>query len=177
MCFLIEARSRKDLSYMAAQARAETSCYDKLYMDVVPVLDRLCHLYKNFNYQILADNELPANLHALTDIVNGEIVIKESVYNRACEGHGRDRMTIAHEIGHFYTILQSNTPLQEIDCLDGYPAYRNPEWQAACMAAEFLAPSELIKDLTPVEISNSCGISLEAANNQWLNSQRLNYGR
>lgn len=66
------------------------------------LLDVLAEVFEDFSYEIVEDDELPLGTHADTDVLTGHIRIKQSVYNNACNGNGRDRMTIAHEIGHFF---------------------------------------------------------------------------
>ncbi len=73
-------------------------------MPIVELLDILTEIFKDFSYEIVDDTELPLIMHADTDVRTGHIRIKESVYERACNGEGRDRMTIAHEIGHYFTL-------------------------------------------------------------------------
>lgn len=144
-----------------------------MYFPIVDVLDVFSEIFKDFSYEIVEDCEMPYGVHADTDIKTGHIRIKESIYNRACEGEGRDRMTIAHEIGHYLTIcvcgykLQRNyNPDKEI------PAYNNPEWQAKCFAGELMIPAHLVRKMNAVEICMKCGVSLDAANVQWNHLQK-----
>ena len=51
-------------------------------------------LFDDFNYEVVEDKVLSKKVHADTDIRTGHIRIKESVYEGACNGEGRDRMTI-----------------------------------------------------------------------------------
>ena len=102
--YIVEAKSRNDLRALANILRKRLRINDYLRVPIVEILDILPEIFDNFNYEIVPDNELPAGTHADTDIRTGHIRIKESVYDRACDGEGRDRMTIAHEIGHYFTL-------------------------------------------------------------------------
>lgn len=96
--------SRKEIRAFAKQLRKMLGLEGTLWIPVVELLDILADKLPGFNYEIVPDNELPDDTHACTDTSNGLIRIKESVYEGACDGKGRDRMTIAHEIAHFFLI-------------------------------------------------------------------------
>lgn len=113
--------------------------------------------------EIVEDQALPGKYAAYYPQSN-LLKIRESVYLGACAGNGRDRFTIAHELGHFF--LHHNVPLdfaREDSPYQKVPAYRNPEWQANTFASEFLMPHDLIQGMSPKEVAQACGTSLEAA--------------
>lgn len=101
---MVEAKSRTDLRKLARILRDHLHLSDVLYFPIVELLDVLTELFDDFNYEIVEDNAMQKKVHADTDIRTGHIRIKESVYEGACAGEGRDRMTIAHEIGHYFTL-------------------------------------------------------------------------
>ena len=127
------------------------------------MLDVLSELFDDFSYEIVSDNELPSNTHADIDIRTGHIRIKESVYERACNGEGRDRMTIAHEIGHYFTLCFCGFKLQRNFSRSKVQTYKDPEWQAKCFAGEFMISKRLTKSMSPFEIVQACGVSFDAA--------------
>ena len=43
------------------------------------------------------------------------------------------------------------------------PAYLNPEWQANAFAGELLAPYDVIQGKSLMEISNTFGVTVDAA--------------
>lgn len=134
---------------------------------IVELLDILSEVLENFSYEIVPDDALPSDTHADIDILTGHIKIKETVYERACDGEGRDRMTIAHEIGHFFTICFCGFKLQRNFDNKPVPAYKDPEWQAKCFAGELMIPYHLVKDMSPKEIEKVCGVSADAATYQY----------
>lgn len=105
----------------------------------------------------------PTNVHADTDVIHHHIRIKESVYDGAINGNGRDRMTIAHEIGHYLTLCFYGFKFQRNFKKEKIPAYKSPEWQAKCFAGELLVDYELMKNKTIAEIEELCGVSHAAA--------------
>ena len=101
--YIVEPKSREDLRYLANILRSRLRLENTLWVPIVEILDVLPELFDDFSYEIVPDSEFPVSIHADTDVRTGHIRIKESIYERACDGEGRDRMTIAHEIGHYFT--------------------------------------------------------------------------
>ena len=168
MDYLVEGKSRKELRALAYSLREHLGLTEALYFPVVETPDVLEEIIDKFSYEIVEDDELPISVHAETDVVTGHIKIKDSVYNRAAQGEGRDRMTIAHEIGHFFTICVCGFKLQRnFDENAVVPPYRRPEWQAKCFAGELMVPAHLIDGLTPLNIAEKCGVSESAASFQY----------
>lgn len=164
--YIVESKSRKELRRLAMTLRKHLGLENELWIPIVELLDVLCEIFAGFSYEIVGDNELPGGTHAETDIRTGHIIIKESVYERACNGEGRDRMTIAHEIGHYFTLcfcdfsLQRNFKRQEVK------PFNDPEWQAKCFAGEFMVAHHLTGDMSVSEIVEACGVSIDAADYQ-----------
>ena len=102
---------------------------------------------------------------------HGEIIpsenrirIREDVYERACNGYGRDRLTMAHELGH---LLLHRVELITLAREDGdIPPYKDPEWQANAFAGELLGLYEYIKDMSIIDIASHYGITEKAASIQ-----------
>lgn len=165
--YIVESKSREDLRRLARVLREFLGLENELWIPIVELLDVLSEIFSDFSYEIVRDIELPSDTHAETDIRTGHIRIKESVYLRACNGEGRDRMTIAHEIGHYFTLcfcgfsLQRNFKRQEVK------SYNDPEWQAKCFAGEFMVAHHLTGNMDVTQIVEACGVSNEAAKYQY----------
>lgn len=118
-------------------------------------------------YDIVDDAEwnqcFGVNEHAEYNLVTRTISIKESVYNHAIAGYGRDRFTIAHEIAHALLLDDSELKVAKIRGKQAIPLFRNPEWQADCLAGELLMPYHKCKNMTVTEIAETCQVSLDAA--------------
>lgn len=165
--YLVEAKSRKDLRNLARVLRKTLRLENILYFPVVELLDIMTIIFPDFSYDIVPDDELPINRHADTDIRTGHIRIKETVYLRACKGEGRDRMTITHEMSHYFTLYFCEFKLERNFNHRQIPAYRDPEWQAKCLAGELMVPFDLAKGMCPELIASQCGVSLDAARVQY----------
>ena len=165
--YVVEAKSRRQLRSLASILRKHLGLENELYFPVVELLDVMYEIFPRFSYEIVLDSTFPPNVHADTDVMNHHIRIKESVYNGAAEGNGRDRMTIAHEIGHYFTLCFCGFQFQRNFKKDAVPAYRSPEWQAKCFAGELLIDFNLVYNMQPYEIVDKCGVSYEAAYYQY----------
>jgi hypothetical protein len=96
------------------------------------------------------------------------ITVKRSVCDRAAMGVGRDRMTLAHELGHGvmhhsapkfrHTGATGPTDLSKVS------AYESAEHQAKIFAAAFLIHDDVAAELSSaLDISVEFGVSLQAA--------------
>ena len=161
--YIVETKSREELRDLAYAMREALGLKDALWFPIVETLDVLADVIAGFSYEIVEDDALPTGVHADTDIRTGHIRIKESVYNGACDGQGRDRMTIAHELGHYLTLCWCGFKLQRNFNNEYVIAPNDPEWQAKCFAGELLVPHHLTKGMDRYDIAVECGVSLEAA--------------
>lgn len=152
-----------DLRRLAKKIREMLDLKNELYFPIVEVLEILHKFDEDAHYEIVEADELEENEHAVTDIVTKTIKIREDVYEGACNGVGRDRMTIAHEFAHFITLCVCGFRLaRSFDDFD-VPPYRDPEWQAKCLAGELMIDSDLVKEMSWSEVTEQCGVSYDAA--------------
>jgi hypothetical protein len=124
---------------------------------------------KKLVFLVVDDEELGA-VDAKTESSKGTVTItcKRSVRNRAEMGVGRDRMTLAHELGH--AVLHHGTPMFRLFGAAGTTnlaqesAYTSAEHQAKVFAAAFLIHDEDAAKMSDAhEISVEFGVSLQAA--------------
>lgn len=165
--YMVEPKSHDDLRNLALQFRKLLHLEDELYFLIVELLDVMTEIFDDFNYEVVEDNVFSENVHTDTDIKTGLIRIKESVYEGACNGEGRDRMTIAHEIGHYFTICVCGFKLTRNFSEKRIPVFQDPEWQAKCFAGELMVAAHLVKGMNEYEIAKRCGVSCDAAHVQY----------
>ena len=152
---------------IARQFRKILGIKEKSPVDILSVLEIAMPLIDTeFNYSVRKKADMEVDAHADTDHDNSEIVILDEIYNRTIEGHGRDRLTIAHEIGHYILHNKQMCVLTRVYAGETVKTYEDPEWQADAFAGEFLCPAEVAKDLTVNEIVARYGISEKAAKMQ-----------
>ena len=163
----VEAKSRSDLRRFAEKIRNILSLNDTMYFPIVEILELLHIFDEDAHFEIVEPNELQRGEHAVTDIVHKVIKIRNDVYEGACKGNGRDRMTIAHEFSHFITLCIFGFQLaRSFDDNVEIPAYCDPEWQAKCLAGELMIPAKLAKGKSVAYIAEKCGVSCDAASFQ-----------
>lgn len=116
----------------------------------------------DFHYEIKPIHEMP-NQVGLAQPSENRILIREDAYEGAVDGVGQHRFTIAHEIGHYLMHKKGVVSLARNEDNMFIPAYKQPEWQANTFAAELLAPPHIIRGMSPEEIRDKCGVSLQVA--------------
>lgn len=164
--YSVEPRSRSDLRRLAKSIRQVLGYENQLNFPIVDLLDVFEETLEGFTYSVVPDDELPPNKHADTNVYTGEIRIKESVYEGARRGNGRDRMTIAHEFAHFMTLCFLGFKLSRTVSGGRLRAYEDPEWQAKCLAGELMVPYDLVAGMDAAEVAMKCGVSESAAEYQ-----------
>lgn len=124
-------------------------------IDIMALLE---HRHQNFS--VVPDSELKGVL-GLT-LPSGKIRLRESVYEGAYDGNGRDRFTVAHEIGH--GIMHRNYIGLARPADSTTKTYCKSEWQANEFAGRLLLPDiylEKHKHKPFYEIAEMYGVSLE----------------
>lgn len=158
--------SRNDIRHIVREIRRGIQLEYTLYFPIVRFLENILPLLiPDFQLEIVPRNEM-GNKHGETYPSKNLIRIREDVYLNAINGSGRDRLTIAHEIGHLLLHDDDNIALCRLEPNEKLKAYEDPEWQANAFGGELLAPSYLIKGLTNAKVQEKCGVSEDAANVQ-----------
>lgn len=166
MGYMAKSKSREDIRNTSRLIRKIQSAEKELYFPIVDFLEKtLPRIIPGFTFRVGEVKEM-GECHGLTFPERNEIMIRSDVYLRACEGSGRDRLTMAHELYHYLehskeTVVFARTGTKNI------PPYKDPEWQADAFGGELLVPYDLAKDLTIDEIAEYCGVSLAAAKVQY----------
>ena len=118
-------------------------------------------LIPDFQFEVLPKSDM-GNKHGQTFPSQKLIFIREDIYIGAIEENGRDRLTVAHEVGHLLLhdekgiyLCRTESPKQK--------TYEDPEWQASAFGGELLASSWLIRGMTIEEVSRQCRVSTSAA--------------
>ena len=92
--------SRKQIRAFAKYIREICGLNDCLYFPVVEFPEIILpNLIDDFIYEIMEYSEMPDKEGETIPSLN-TIKIREDVYEKAVNGHGRARFTILHEIGH-----------------------------------------------------------------------------
>lgn len=155
--------SRADIRRVAQAVRDVFGLAQQPYFPIVQVLESaLDRLVPGFAWDIREKQDLGAD-HGLTDHCEKVILIREDVYLGAVAGNGRDRGTVAHEIGH--AILHAPARLaRRMPDSPEVPTYCCPEWQAKAFAGELLVDCrQLAQGDTVYTVASRFGVSLDSA--------------
>lgn len=169
-----------DIQYVVAsrgraEIRAAAALVRKLSMErlgplgprfpIIEVIERvLPQLDPEFHFEVWDSDEMGED-HGLTIPGHRMIVLRSDVYDGACDGKGRDRLTAAHELGHY--LLHHDAGLHRRMSGTKLAAYRDPEWQAKCFSGELLVdPGEVRVAMTVSDVAAHFGVSEEAAQYQ-----------
>lgn len=150
----------RDIRGYASRFRQIFKCDADGYVNIVKIFESLADL--GVDIEIVPQSVL-GDKHGETFPVQQKIQIREDVYERACDGHGRDRLTIAHEIGHLVLHGPKKISLARLASGASIPTYCDPEWQANAFAGELLAPFQFIHGLSVDEVKLKYGVSAQAA--------------
>lgn len=152
--------SRQTIEDFAEYIRKRTQC-TSCYIDIVKFIELVIpRLDPTFNYEYVGEDTLPGGIYAYYDPKENKLNVLESVYQRAIDGVGRDRFTLAHETGHYFMHDDGLTYARSTTAI---PAYCNPEWQANTFASAFLIPRSLTMGMSIEEIMDTCKVSYQAA--------------
>lgn len=162
-CYKAVPVSRNEIRKYIQRLKKKVGLENVLYFPIMPFLGNILPiLIPGFQLEIVPVSEM-GNKHGETYPRRNLIRIREDVYLRAAAGEGRDRLTIAHEIGHLLMHADNSVALCRLAPDERLKAYEDPEWQANAFGGELLASSYLIKGMSIDEVSKRCGVSWEAA--------------
>ena len=159
--------SRNAIRSLANQIRLITGFDTQPYFPILEFFELMIpKAIKDFNYEIVAKKEMPEK-HGETFPSQKLIRLREDIYLGANRGNGRDRFTIAHEIGHLLLHQNNNVSLYRLEPHTRLKPYEDPEWQANAFAGELLMPIDIIKDMSIDQIRKQCVVSADAARYQF----------
>lgn len=159
--------ARSDIRNLTNFIRQVCDLSNERYFPIVQFLELVMpQIDEQFFWVPASKSEMGAK-HGLAYPEDKLIKIREDIYEGAVAGNGRDRFTIAHEIGHYFLHKKERVSFaRSLGAAEKLPAFKDPEWQASAFAGELLAPPHIIRDLSVFEVMKYCGISQDAAQKQ-----------
>jgi hypothetical protein len=140
---VVPARSKDNISSNAELMRKFLQLEVTGFFPVVDVYEVLDLMYEGARFEVRELHEMGED-HGRTYPDKNVILIREDVYERACNGEPRDRFTMCHELGHL--MMHRGVALSRIDPARPPKIFRNSEWQADTFASYLLMPrATLIK--------------------------------
>lgn len=160
--FVVPPRSTAAIYNLAAGVR---KCFSDIitakgFLQIDVVYELLPEFLSGFELHILEKHEL-GNDHGRTYPDKLQIHLRKDVYDQACQGHGRDRFTLAHELGHLFL----HRGIAFARAMDGSTKiYQNSEWQANTFASALLIDEGHLRQCRSLDdVVDRFGVSLDAA--------------
>lgn len=170
-CYKADAISRQNIRDFVYMLKKEFGLESTLYFPILKFVENVLPLIvPDFQFEVVPESEM-GNKHGETYPSKNLIRIREDIYLRAAQGEGRDRLTVAHEVGHLFMHEDDAIALCRLAPNERLKPFEDPEWQADAFGGELLASSYLIQGMSPYEVAKKCGVSMSAAQVQ-LNSLR-----
>lgn len=162
----VRSLSKENLRERARTIRKGLHLEEIARFPVVRFLEFLQGIKDDFDYEVVAPGILPKEMYACYDPFTGIMKIEETFYNMANEGNGFARWTILHECSHYFLHRDQMSALTQCNT-HPLKAYEDSEWQANTLTCELMLPSEMLnEDMTPEEVAEMFGVSLQAAKNR-----------
>lgn len=158
--------SRDDIRRLTQGIRKVCGVADDPHFPIVEVIEfALPAIAPGFTWQVVEMSDL-RGAHADTDPIGKVIRLGVDTYERAVAGAGRDRMTLAHEVGH--AIMHKPAHLQRMIGAHAPRTFECPEWQAKAFAGELLFSfTHVGRFRSSAAAARACGISYDAAEVMW----------
>lgn len=165
-CYKADPVSREDIRRFIRALKRKVGLEYELYFPILPFVENVLPLLiPDFQFEVVPAIKMGGK-HGETYPSKNIMRIREDVYLRAAAGEGRDRLTIAHEVGHLFMHEDDSIALCRLAPDEQLRPFENPEWQADAFGGELLASSYLIKGMSEYEIQEKCGVSSSAAHIQ-----------
>jgi IrrE N-terminal-like domain len=104
--------TQAQLARLAIDFRGKFQVLTTEYIDVVSILEfSFPEIFPGFRLHVVKDAVV--DFRAEADIPGNRIVVKQFVYDAACEGDAESRFTLAHEMAHFILHQKLNTKMQK----------------------------------------------------------------
>lgn len=161
--FRVSARTEVEIRNSAEQVRKLFCAPDIKFFDVVRFIERrLPEAFEAFRFEIVDLSEMP-DREAEMNPTEFCIRIQEPIYDKAMNGDGHCRFTLAHELGHFFLHRHQSIAFGRPARDGNIPAYCHSEWQADVFARNLLAPWSMTRGMTSGAIEVLFEVSHEVA--------------
>lgn len=149
--FIREGLNSQQMAELCKKYRDEFDIKHVELVDIVDLLEfRMPELYPGFRLLIKPNDEVAD--HAISDPLKKQIIVRESVYDSACDGDAFCRFVLAHELGHFLLHAEKGRVLHKSSdpyssSISKMNAKESAETQADMFAAFFLIDPKLAHSL------------------------------
>ncbi len=157
-------RSKDDIRELAVFIRKILGISSYKPFPVMYFMERIILvLHDDFVLDIVPDHYLRREL-AKTYPEKHIVMVRQSVYDKACAGDGFSLLVIAHELGHYLMHTNQDICFAKSISRERMPKEYNVEWQAEIFAYELMMPFEHVKKLkTAKAVSRQFGVNAQIA--------------
>ncbi|PBB68105.1 hypothetical protein CK228_13400 [Mesorhizobium sp. WSM4312] len=141
--FVREGLTQPQMAKVASKYRHEFDLAHSEFVNIVEVLEfKLPLIYPRFRLVVRDKEKL--NDEAVTETKNDRILVREDIYDGACEGDAYCRFVLAHELGHFLLHRETMKDLHTVSSgeysenIKNLNAIESAEDQATIFARHFL---------------------------------------
>lgn len=164
--FVVSPRKKRDIYEKAAMVRSAFSPImgGRPWVPIDRIVELLPEFLPGFSCEVCEMHEMGSD-HGQTDPDSLLIRIRVDVYEGMCRGQGRDRFTVAHELGHLF-LHQGQRPVTfaRVGNAATAPIYQNSEWQADTFASALLIDEKQLANFSDVSaVQAAFGVSQAAA--------------
>lgn len=160
-CFEVPPRRQQEIEEIAAALRRTLGVTEPFFPLLEVVEQRIPKAWDQFYCGVADEGELGGD-HGRTWPDEGVILLRSDVYQGVREDQGRDRFTLAHELGHL--VLHSGIGMARRVSSWEVKTYCNSEWQADAFGGALLIPPNVAISLRDADaIVRTCGVSEAAA--------------
>lgn len=162
LCFEVPPTSRAKIESLTSSIRRHFRITTPFFPLLQVVELWLPQVWPEFTFSIGTIFDMGDD-HGRTFPGHHHIMLREDVYKNVQVNRGRDRLTLAHELGHLFMhddpILARNIRRRE-----EIEPFRSSEWQASAFAGSLLMPVSFLDEAASmIEVVNQCGVTAEAA--------------
>jgi len=140
--FIREGLTQREMAEVAQRYRRQFNLEYAQLVDIVEILEfKLPEAFPGFVLVIRRQDELSDP--AITEVSKNRILVREDIYDNACEGDSACRFILAHELGHFLLHRDKGSSLHKsfdtyVPQIPSMDARENGEDQADIFARHFL---------------------------------------
>lgn len=177
--FIREGLNSREMAEIAEKYRNQFDVVHVELVDIISILEfKLPELFTEFRLIIKATKDLKD--FAISEPHNNRIVVREDIYDGACEGDAFCRFTLAHELGHY--LLHSSklrslhkSPEKYDTNISNMNSLESAEKQADMFARHFLTPLRVAYKYrdNPEHLSSVTGVTLDIAKGSISLSKRI----
>jgi len=170
---LVPAMSWQSIRDFSEKVRSVFVGDNQIEFPIIDVLEFGMEMVFEGFYVDVQDEEIMGDEEGRMVAGKNGIVVRQDVYNGACNGNGRDRFTCCHELAHF--LMHREVTMARMR-EDSDKIFYDSEWQADTFAGTLLMSSRHLARLGgPRAAAEACKMTPQAAKVMWSKYEKEGY--